>query len=113
MEQQSRNGKGTSIMRLPPLATFGSHVYDVAVMEKSIVYALSFAALALGACLGCKLQAQPRPAPNAQLASIEVNQRVESLLKQMTLEENRLQPELRRIGGQGTGGFDAQPDGRA
>ena len=84
------------------------------------------------ACLPFRLsflrQAQTTPVPNPQLASKELNARVEALLKKMTLEEKigqtgaifgricdraqRLESELRRAGCQGPGRLDAQRGGR-
>ena len=43
--------------------------------------------LFIAALAGLSATAQPKPVPNPQLASKEVNARVEALLKQMTLEE--------------------------
>jgi beta-glucosidase len=54
-------------------------------MKKSFVY--SFLLSLLAVCSASMAVAQTRPAPNPQLASKEVNARVEALLKQMTLEE--------------------------
>ncbi len=60
-------------------------IYHVLVMKKSIVYSFSCFFLVLF-CLTLA-GAQSRPAPNPQLASKDVNARVEALLKQMRLDE--------------------------
>jgi beta-glucosidase len=53
-------------------------------VQRLLTAAPALSLLLLASCLPLAAQ---RPVPNAQLASKEVNQRVESLLKQMTLEE--------------------------
>jgi beta-glucosidase len=67
------------------MTTLRAGIYHLPVMKKSFVYALLLSLPAF--CSGSAAVAQTRPAPNPQLASREVNVRVEALLKQMTLEE--------------------------
>jgi beta-glucosidase len=61
--------------------------YDGRVMKISICRTLRLVACWLPLAAVVSLTAQPRPIPNQQLASKELNARVESLLKKMTLEE--------------------------
>jgi beta-glucosidase len=58
-------------------------------MKPSLVHSprILLLLLLLASIGGRYASAQPRPVPNPQLASIELNARVEALLKQMTLEE--------------------------
>src|SRR5580700_6984363 len=63
-------------------------VYHFPVMPKlknfAVLTAVSVSLAVLGAVFA---PAQGRPTPNSQLASKDINGRVEALLKQMTLEE--------------------------
>jgi beta-glucosidase len=70
------------------MTDFPQTVYDGGAMKTSKFRVLrtSFLLLPILAA-GCLAAAQARTAPNPQLASKELNQRVESLLKKMTLDE--------------------------
>ena len=80
--------QATGQLSPPPKTVVPQSIYDDQAMKKSVallVHALS-SFLLITACGGI-VTAQTEPRPNPQLASKEVNSRVEALLKQMTLEE--------------------------
>src|SRR5580658_2107470 len=74
---------------LNPLTVTAQTVYHCVVMNGTRLRSLKTLSsiLLLAGFASLNSTAQTRPVPNPQLASKELNQRVDSLLKKMTLEE--------------------------